>query len=314
MGNFLDGVFSNLCGERKYKLYVSDAQSSERRPLVVMLHGCAQDASDFAAGTRMNTLADEFRGVVLYPEQSRTINAMGCWNWHDVDHQSRLSGEPSLIAGMTQDVIGQYRIDSARVYVAGMSAGGAMAAILGQQYPELYAAVGVHSGIPCGVASDLFSGLMAMVAGVPAHHTSPPTAKRPVRTVPTIVFHGDQDSTVHPSNAVAVHGQARRQKHGRRRDELDTSNVSSKRKIGKRGDDYGFTRTAETRNGVSESELWMVHGAGHTWMGGSPDGSYTDSIGPDASREMLRFFLQQNRERQPARSSLSPLPDASPSD
>src|SRR6476659_3610945 len=165
MTDLIDGTYLNATGARSYKLYVTPPLLGEPPPLFVMLHGCDQDAAGFAAGTRMNELADECHGVVLYPEQCRMVNPLGCWNWHDIKHQSAAHGEPSLIAGMTRQVVAERGIDPTRVYVAGLSAGGAMALILGQEYPDLYAAVGVHSGVPSGVATDLVSALRTMSAG-----------------------------------------------------------------------------------------------------------------------------------------------------
>lgn len=294
MNELIDGTYINAAGVRSYKLYVAAALPGVAPPLFVMLHGCDQDAADFAVGTRMNELAQECNGVVLYPEQCRLVNPYGCWNWHDANHQSADHGEPSLIAGMTRQVISEYGIDPARVYVAGMSAGGAMAVILGQEYPDLYAAVGVHSGIPSGVASDLLSALSAMAEGPSEAGLAPMSAGgRKRRAVPTIVFHGDQDTTVHPANGKAVHTQARRQTQ-RASGSIAASAHSSGESDTVQGPEVrAVTRTSETRDGVPHAELWMVHGAGHAWAGGSPDGTYTDAVGPDASREMLRFFLQQ---------------------
>jgi poly(hydroxyalkanoate) depolymerase family esterase len=282
-----DGAYVNAAGVRNYKVFSSDSRA-RKQPLFVMLHGCDQDAADFATGTRMNEVAQECGGVVLYPEQCRTVNPFRCWNWHDEDHQSSDSGEPSLIAGMTRQVVAQYHIDPARVYVAGMSAGGAMAVILGQEYPDLYAAVGVHSGVPLGVASDLSTALTAMLQG-PSDAQAKPAAmrKRYRRAVPTIVFHGDRDTVIHPSNGTAVHIQARRPQ----RPASASQRSSIVRKPGG-SDGHAFTVTSEIRDGVALTELWMVHGAGHAWTGGSADGTYTDTEGPDASREMVRFFLQ----------------------
>ena len=293
MNDLIDGAFVNGSGVRKYKLYAAAARRGEMPPLFVMLHGCHQDAADFAAGTRMNALADECGGVVLYPEQCKMANLNGCWNWHDTRHQRADCGEPSIIAGMTRHVIAEHGIDPARVYVAGMSAGGAMAVILGQAYPDLYAAVGVHSGVPSGVAVNLLSALSVMNRGPPAGTRSPARkrAKRN-RAIATIVFHGDCDTVVHPSNGEAVHTRAR---HPERRVLAAGSATSRSNGMrvqeGRRG--RSFTRTSQIRDGVPQSELWMVHGAGHAWTGGSAEGTFTDAKGPDASREMMRFFLQQ---------------------
>jgi hypothetical protein len=161
-GEFLEGSFSAAAGTRRYKLYVPSAPASGPRPLIVMLHGCTQDPDDFAAGTAMNALAEEHGCLVLYPEQARGANVSLCWNWFEAPHQERDGPEPSLIAGMTRELIESRQADPARVYVAGLSAGGAMAAIMAAAYPDLYAAVGVHSGLPVGRARDMITGLAAM--------------------------------------------------------------------------------------------------------------------------------------------------------
>ena len=290
MSELISGRYMNAAGTRDYKLYVPALSAEEAAPLFVMLHGCSQDAADFSIGTRMNELAEECGGVVLYPEQCRLVNPLGCWNWHDTKHQSADAGEPSLIAGMTLQVVAQHHIDPARVYVAGMSAGGAMAVILGQEYPDIYSAVGVHSGVPSGVASDLLSALRAMKGDAAARES---TIRRLRRAVPTIIFHGDRDSVIHPSNGDAVHHQARRS-HPRSLSKASRLGQSSKTHMIKGSDRRAFTRIADVHDGVPKTELWVVHGAGHAWTGGDPKGTYTDARGPDASREMVRFFLQQS--------------------
>jgi poly(hydroxyalkanoate) depolymerase family esterase len=244
----------------------------------------------------MNELAEECHAVVLYPEQCRMANPMGCWNWHDIQHQSAAHGEPSLIAGMTRQVIAEHGIDPMRVYIAGLSAGGAMALIVAQQYPDLYAAVGVHSGVPSGIVTDLLSALRTMSDG-PVDETVSRSNARPhePHLVPTIVFHGDADKTVHPSNGDAIHSLSR---HRNRRTTGETSlpaRRSTETRTRKRPGAHAVTRTRSSMGGKSDAELWVVHGGGHAWAGGSPEGSYTDSGGPDASREMVRFFLQQHR-------------------
>jgi poly(hydroxyalkanoate) depolymerase family esterase len=276
-GEFLEGSFSNAAGTRRYRLYVPARAASGPRPLVVMLHGCQQNAGDFAAGTAMNRLAEEAGCLVLYPDQERGANSSNCWNWFDATHQRREQGEPSLIAGMTRAVVQEHGADPRRVYVAGLSAGGAMAAVMGAAYPDLYAAVGVHSGLPVGAARDLMSGLHAMKG----KHLGGKT-KVLRRRVPLIVFHGDQDAVVHPSNGAALYRQFTQ---------------DGQREIEERGDagaGRGHTRTTALDDaGRVVAEHWVVHGAGHAWAGGDPAGSYTDAAGPDASAEMLRFFLAQ---------------------
>lgn len=270
-GQFLEGSFSNEAGTRNYRLYVPNKPASTPRPLVVMLHGCKQNPEDFAAGTTMNLLAEESGCLVLYPEQAAGANHSQCWNWFEGGHQSRDQGEPSLIAGMTRQVLREHDGDAGKVYVAGLSAGGAMAAVMAASYPELYAAAGVHSGLPVGAAHDLMSALNAMKGA-----RKKAGAKSGIKPVRTIVFHGDSDATVHPSNGDAVYRQFA---HGAGIKETE-----------ERG--QGHTRTvAKDAGGRVVAEYWTLHGAGHAWSGGSAAGSYADPSGPNASAEMLRFFL-----------------------
>jgi poly(hydroxyalkanoate) depolymerase family esterase len=245
-----------------------------------MLHGCTQSPDDFAAGTRMNVIAEEQGCLIVYPGQIAAANQQKCWNWFQTSDQMRDQGEPSLIAGITREIIDQYRVDPKRVYVAGLSAGGAAAAIMGSAYPELYAGVGVHSGLAAGAAHDLPSALHAMKKGGAA---DPRLGKsRPM--VPTIVFHGDRDFTVNVRNADQVLAGAGAQ---------TAKDLQASDEKGLAPGGHSYTRTLHRDpTGKLIFEQWRVHGAGHAWFGGSPAGSYTDPRGPDASREMVRFFLQ----------------------
>ncbi len=200
-GEWIAGVYANSAGERAYKLYVPTSYNKQPLPLIVMLHGCNQTPDDFAAGTQMNALGEEQSCFVLYPAQSNRANHARCWNWFRPEDQVRDRGEPSIIAGMTREILTRYGIDSRKVYVAGLSAGGAMAAIMGVTYPDLYTAVGIHSGLPCGSAHDLPSALAAM-KGMPAAIGR--SSESASHSIPTIVFHGDRDQTVHPRNGVDV--------------------------------------------------------------------------------------------------------------
>ena len=290
---FEEGIHVSAHGSRTYKLYVpSGLHAGQPVPLIVMLHGCTQSPDDFAAGTRMNTLAEEQSFLVAYPAQPASANAQKCWNWFSPGDQERDGGEPALIAGITRQIMRDYAVDSARIYVAGLSAGGAAAAIMGAAYPDLYAAVGVHSGLACGAARDLPSAFAAMRrggAGTLRRASSDVTASDAAQTVPTIVFHADGDTTVHPSNSDHVLAQA-----GTTAGNLTTTVEHGEVANGGRR----FTRTLHSDScGIAVLEQWTVHGGGHAWSGGSPEGSYTDPRGPDASRAMLRFFLDHPHPR-----------------
>jgi len=279
--SFIAGSFANAAGRRAYKLFRPSEAQGQPRPLIVMLHGCTQSPDDFAAGTRMNFLAEEQNCFVVYPEQPSGANQAKCWNWFRPGDQERGGGEPSLIAGITRQIMREHAIDPKRVYVAGLSAGGAAAAIMAATYPDLYAAVGIHSGLACGAARDLPSALVAMRQG-----GGPAINEDRGSTVPTIVFHGDHDNTVHPENGYRIVARSTGAK-GR------TSSVVRVRVPG----GHAYTRMIlSDANGRTTSEHWSIHGAGHAWSGGSPAGTYTDPKGPDATREMLRFFLAHSRE------------------
>ena len=269
-GRFARRIFVNRAGTRFYHLYLPRVYRGQSLPLVVMLHGCKQAPEDFAAGTRMNQAADELGFIVAYPAQAWRANVDRCWNWFRERDQQRERGEPAIIAGITRQVIARYNVDRRRVYIAGLSAGGSMAAIMGTTYPELYAAVGIHSGLPYASARGAATAAAAM-------HFKRLGAAAPRLTLPTIVFHGDGDTTVHPSNSdYAITGEFR----------AETGEAGGR----------SYTRTTYGR-----LEHWLVHGAGHAWSGGDGEASFADAKGPDATREMLRFFFSARRpEEAPA--------------
>jgi len=276
---FIAGTFSNAAGSRTYKLFIPSRCQGQRLPLIVMLHGCTQSPDDFAAGTRMNFLAEEQNCFVAYPEQPSGANQSKCWNWFRTGDQRRGEGEPSMIAGITRQIMRDHPIDPKRVYVAGLSAGGAAAAIMGATYSDLYAAVGIHSGLACGAASDLPSAFVAMRQGGGSKAIADGKT-----SVPTIVFHGDRDTTVHPKNGDQIIEQAAR-----------ATRPTMRVLRGRVPHGHAYTRTVLIDGaGRAISEHWNIDGAGHAWSGGSPAGSYTDPQGPDATREMLRFFLEHS--------------------
>jgi poly(hydroxyalkanoate) depolymerase family esterase len=274
---FEDRTHANPAGTRPYKVYAPSGYCGQPLPLVVMLHGCTQSPDDFAAGTRMNELAEAHTFIVVYPQQTQAANMSKCWNWFSARDQQRDGGEPAIIAGITRDVMREFTVDAGRVYVAGLSAGGAAAAIMGATHPDLYAAIGVHSGLMCGAATDLPSALNAMRQGAPV------ARKDAGATVPTIVFHGDRDSTVHAINGEQVMAQA------------GAGSAHATQVV--HGEEAGvsYTQTVESDEaGRPVREHWVLHGAGHAWSGGSTLGSYAVAAGPDASREMVRFFMLQS--------------------
>jgi poly(hydroxyalkanoate) depolymerase family esterase len=275
---FIEGVYSNSAGTRTYKLFVPSGYQGQPLPLVVMLHGCTQSPDDFAAGTRMNFIAEEQTCFVVYPSQRSDANPSKCWNWFRTADQQRGGGEPSLIAGITRQIVREYSVDPKRVYVGGLSAGAAAAAIMGATYNDLYAAVGIHSGLACGAATDMPSAFAAMRQGGGPGRRVISGGGSPV---PVIIFHGDRDTTVHPNNGGQVVEQA-----------IGTTSTQKKVRRGQIPGGHAYTRTTHTDAGGREIlEHWNIHGAGHAWSGGGPAGSYTDPQGPDATREMLRFFL-----------------------
>ncbi len=274
--SFTAAAYANAEGSRDYKLFSPSVRSRERLPLIVMLHGCTQSPDDFAAGTRMNSLAEEHGFFVAYPAQNRSANVSQCWNWFNPHDQRRDQGEPSLIAGITREIMRAHPVDPERVYIAGLSAGGAAAAIMADAYPDLYKAVGIHSGLPSGAASDLASAFDAMRVGAKA-------TERPGPVVPAIVFHGDADPVVHPSNAEALAAQALGRATGLQRTAEQ----------GEAPGGHAYVRTTYAdQKGLTMFEQWSIRGAGHAWAGGSESGSYTDPRGPDASTEMVRFFFE----------------------
>ena len=279
---FTDATHESGFGARSYKLYLPKGAKTAVNPLplIVMLHGCGQTSQDFARGTGMNVLAEEFGFLVLYPSQSRDAHLMRCWNWYQRGDQARGAGEPALIASMTRDIMASHNVDPAKVYVAGLSAGAAAALVVALAYPDIFAAVGVHSGLPRGAATDAGSVPAAMQNGDPGLRQSV--------KMPTIIFHGDVDKVIHPRNGRYVAIRA-----------LEPFGDLDKNE--KTGQSAGGRKYERTQHSIGKGRPyvahWVIYGSGHAWAGGNPVGGYTDPAGPDASREMVRFFLRHRTSK-----------------
>lgn len=288
---FIGGRFLHRFGTRDYKLYLPPSEAGQRpalRPLLLMLHGCTQTPDDFATGTRMNDAARAGGFLVLYPAQSAFANLHRCWNWFKHNHQQRERGEAALLADLTWEVVQAHGVDPARVWVAGLSAGGAMAAVLGETYPERFAAVGLHSGVPTGLAGDMLSAMAVMKSG-----PSGP-ALRSVAPPPTIVFHGDQDQVVHPANADEAM---------RRFDALGVRHTREGRTA--QGIAYACHQIRDGAGRVL-AEQWTVRGTGHAWSGGSTQGTYTLPEGPNATAAIVAFFQDHTQSHHAAASRQFP--------
>ena len=288
-------TFMHTGVRHQYRLYVPPgAAKGVAMPLVLMLHGCTQNADDFALGTGMNQAAAPANALVLYPVQTRSANPNGCWNWFEPGHQHRGQGEPELLVAMVRDVMARHPVDAQRVYTAGLSAGGAMAAVLGREYPDVFAAVGVHSGLQAGAADNMMAALSAMNNGAKLGTKNRPTTHPSGAPYPAlIVFHGDADATVHAKNGEQLVDAALESALGGKA-AVRHETLQGKSDAGQR-----FTRTVYRATDAKDAgvlaEHWVLHSAGHAWSGGNARGSYTDARGVSATQEMLRFFLEHPR-------------------
>ena len=289
IGRFMALSHTGPRGGRDYKLYVPAGYHGQAMPLLLMLHGCKQNPDDFAAGTRMNALAEQHGILVAYPAQSVAANGSNCWNWFERPQQSRDGAEPQILAGIVADVADAYAVQADQVFVAGLSAGAAMAVILGRTHPELFAGVAAHSGLPLGAAHDVPSAFAAMAGRVPFGAPRGDAVMSDTSPTPrTIVFHGDKDSTVKASNGAAITRQAVASFE---------AGVGPLRQVTRSGFGPAARRATVAswldEDGVAVVEEWVVEGGAHAWFGGDAAGSYTDAAGPDASAEIVRFFLRR---------------------
>jgi poly(hydroxyalkanoate) depolymerase family esterase len=276
---FTSRNYRGSAGDLNYRLYVPADHERRELALLLMLHGCTQNPEDFALGTRMNDLADEFGLVVAYPHQPRSANSSGCWNWFDRRHQHRGSGEPAKLAGLAQSLATEFGLGRERTFVAGLSAGGAMAEVLAATYPDTFGAAGIHSGLPYKAAGDVPSAFAAMNGAVVAEPALRVVGEFGCRR---IVIHGGSDATVNPVNAQRILEHAR---GGANLQQIDFESPVEGRRVDR--------TVLQDSAGEAVVELWSVEGGGHAWFGGDSRGSYTENVGLDASRIMVRFFLKR---------------------
>ena len=289
------GVFRNEAGERRYKLFIPDgAGPPGGRPLVVMLHGCTQDADDIARGSRMNGAAKARGWMVLYPEQPATHHIKKCWHWYDPRHQHRGAGEPSLVAGMTRQISLQYGADTSRVFLAGVSAGAAMASLVAAAYPEVYSALALHSGLVHSASATVIDALGVMQKGVPSPEPHAVAAFAEMgaraRVVPTLVIHGERDAVLAPINGAQAAKQWFLTNALVMGQPLDTTSGATNATLGEEGGYHLRTSTYRANDGTPLSTLVMVKELGHAWSGGSSAGTFADERGPDATRRVFEFF------------------------
>ncbi|NJO07416.1 MAG: PHB depolymerase family esterase [Chloroflexaceae bacterium] len=294
-GRTLDGNYAG----RAYRLYVpSGYRAGSPAPLLVMLHGCTQTPDDFAAGTRMNTYAEQQPCLVLYPQQPRTANRYRCWNWFLSVNQHRDRGEPSLIMGMIWHVLHDFSIDRYRIYIAGISAGGAMAAIMAACYPDVFAAVAICAGIPYQAATTPMGAMQVMKRGSRDPHLQGATLLRAMRqyrrVMPLVLFQGTADEVVSPINADHLLNQWLYANQFQLRNgttPLDTLSPRPTRiERGHVPGGHAFTEYIyTTERGRMLLKRYLIYGMGHAWPGGDAAGSYTDPYGPDASRLIVDF-------------------------
>ncbi len=267
-------LFRSPLGDIGYRLH-KPAALAEGAPLLVMLHGCTQTSADFALGTRMNARAAEAGMAVLWPEQSTRSNARRCWRWFDAAHQRTESGEAALLLALVREVASDNALGMDGVFVAGLSAGGAMAAVLADCAPDYVKGVAVHSGLAAGAASTMPGGMAAMQRATAA-------SRREGGFVPMMVLHGDADTVVSPGNADALFGGA-------------VARAGAALTVAPATSGWGRLTVARDAGGHVRASRLMIAGMGHSWAGGNPAGSHTSAAGPDASAMIVQFFAEQMR-------------------
>lgn len=306
-GSWVSGTVKNSIGSRDYKLWVSTGYAKEKpSPLVLMLHGCMQKPEDLATASGMNELADEKNFLVVYPQQVATANPLSCWNWFDVKHQSRDEGEPSLIAAVIQDVRSTYNVDAKRVFVVGISAGGAMAVVMAANYPDVFAGLGVIAGEEFKAATTVEGGLASMKTGGPDPNQQGLLAYQAMqknlagkKRMPLIAFHGTKDPYLNPLNTDQLIIQWA-QTNDYLDDGKDNESVSVQSPVETKGavpNGYSFTK-GQYKDSTSRllMEKWMVDGLGHAWPGSPNASQFADPKGPKASAEIWRFFSETNTD------------------
>jgi poly(hydroxyalkanoate) depolymerase family esterase len=305
-GKWISGTATNASESRTYQLWVPASYDQKKRvPLVMMLHGCMQNPQGLAAISGMNEIAEQNNFLVVYPEQTAVANPLRCWNWFDPKHQMREAGEPALLAAVIKQVFASYRVDTARVYVVGISAGGAMANVMGVSYPDLFSAIGVSAGLEFKAATTVEGGLAAMKQGGPdpaqqglLAFKAMGASARTRRRMPVIVFQGEADPYVNPANAEQLIQQWVSTNNHLANTRIDYKVIAQPAQTveGSVAGGYAYTRSIyQDGAGRNAMEKWIVKGLGHAWSGSPAAGLFADPKGPRASQEMWRFFVETGK-------------------
>ncbi len=323
VGSMRGGPTATSQSTLRYRLFVPENVHPEHpAPLIVALHGCQQNARDFAIGTGLDEAVSRYGALALYPEQSKSANTSGCWNWFLPEHQTGQGGEPAAIVRLIQKVSGQHKIDANRIYVVGLSAGGAMAAILGEQNPDVFAGVGIMAGVALHASHDVASAFAAMSGNKKMQAKAPlpgsqALSKMIAAKLPSLQgiskfmpqrqngFMQQPKIIASPALPASAYNRLRVMIWAGANDStvapanadelahqyarlLGLNDAPTLQRSGERGATIAGWEDAA---GTVRIELWTVEGMGHAWSGGRAQGSYTFPQGPDATRCMLSFFL-----------------------